>query len=155
MMRLELTLLLVKYHFTNVNPQCTARGGSHNLWFHSMLFNFRKCYPSEFATHYKFTTSVGDEIAVVFYAEPMANTLSEINSIQSDETFYTVPSQFYQLWTIYVNIDRYTNRSNTLPYNVQKSGIDICQLCKEYRFHCPVPRECYIENVNQHFIIPS
>ena len=74
-----------------------------------MLFNFRKCYPSEFATHYKFTTSVGDEIAVVFYAEPMANTLSEINSIQSDETFYTVPSQFYQLWTIYVNIDRYTN----------------------------------------------
>ena len=38
----------------------------------------------------------------------MANALSEINSMQFDGTFYTVPSQFYQLWTIFVNIDRYT-----------------------------------------------
>ena len=63
---------------------------------------------SEFTTHHKFTISVGVEIAVVFYSEPMANALSEINRLQFDGTFYTVPSQFYQLWTIFLNIDRYT-----------------------------------------------
>ena len=36
--------LLVKSHSTNVNRQCTPQGESHNLWYHSMLLNFRKCY---------------------------------------------------------------------------------------------------------------
>ena len=63
---------------------------------------------SEFATHHKFTIPVGDEIALVFCTEPMANALFEINNIQFDGKFYNVPSQFYQLWTIFVNIDRYT-----------------------------------------------
>ena len=52
----------------------------------------------------------------------MANDYLKINSIQFDETFYTVPSQFYQLWTIFVN-KQIHYPSNTLPYDVQKSGV--------------------------------
>ena len=38
----------------------------------------------------------------------MMNLLDEITDIQFDGTFYTVPVQFYQLWTIFVVVDRYT-----------------------------------------------
>ena len=61
-----------------------------------------------YAQHHKFTISLATQIAVIFYSEPMMNLLSEITDIQFDGTFYTVPVQFYQLWTIFVVVDRYT-----------------------------------------------
>ena len=40
----------------------------------------------------------------------MSSILSEVMVIQFDGTFYTVPAQFYQLWTIFLAIG-----SHTLP----------------------------------------
>ena len=48
------------------------------------------------------------QVAVIFYSETMMNLLPEITDIQFDGTFYTVPVKFYQLWTIFVVVDRYT-----------------------------------------------
>ena len=62
---------------------------------------------SIFATHHKFTVTTNNHTAVVFYSEHMKNYLSEISKIQSDGTFYTVPTQFSQLWTVFVVIDRH------------------------------------------------
>ena len=62
---------------------------------------------STFATHHKFTVTTTNHTAVIFYSERMKSYLSEISKIQSDGTFYTVPTQFSQLWTIFVVIDRH------------------------------------------------
>ena len=62
---------------------------------------------STFATHHKFTVTATNHTAVIFYSERMKSYLSEISKIQSDGTFYTVPTQFSQLWTIFVVIDRH------------------------------------------------
>ena len=64
---------------------------------------------SGFPTHHKFTLSLNDKTAVIF-SEHIQSILAEIGHIhvQFDGTFYTVTVQFYQLWTIFVSIDRYT-----------------------------------------------
>ena len=61
-----------------------------------------------YGKHHKFTISLLTQVAVIFYSETMMNLLPEITDIQFDGTFYTVPVQFYQLWTIFVVVDRYT-----------------------------------------------
>ena len=38
----------------------------------------------------------------------MVDCLNVISNIQFDGTFYTVPAQFYQLWTIFVTVGRRT-----------------------------------------------
>ena len=58
-------------------------------------------------THHKFTVTTKNHTAVVFYSQHMNSYLSEISKIQSDGTFYTVPTQFSQLWTVFVVIDRH------------------------------------------------
>ena len=63
---------------------------------------------SGFATHHKFILSLNDRTAVIFFSEQIQSILAEISHIQYDGTFYTVPAQFYQLWAIFVSIDRYT-----------------------------------------------
>ena len=62
---------------------------------------------STFETHHKFTVTATNHTAVIFHSERMKNYLSEISKIQSVGTFYTVPTQFSQLWTIFVVIDRH------------------------------------------------
>ena len=58
--------------------------------------------------HFKFSVRSGDQIGVVFFSDEMRSILSESTNIQFDGTFYTVPVQFYQLWTIFISIGRYT-----------------------------------------------
>lgn len=38
----------------------------------------------------------------------MMNCSSELDRVQFDGTFYAEPTQFYQLWTTFVIIDRFT-----------------------------------------------
>ena len=59
---------------------------------------------SSFDQHHKFTVSIDNNTAVVFASQKMVNLLSEIIHIQFDGTFYTVPLQFYQIWTIFVTV---------------------------------------------------
>ena len=63
---------------------------------------------TNFGKYYKFSVSVGNEIGVVFISEPMKDFLSQITNIQYDGTFFTVPIQFYQLWTIFISVGRHT-----------------------------------------------
>ena len=58
--------------------------------------------------YFKFTATSGDHIATVFYSEQMNMFLAEITNMQFDGTFNTVPKQFYQLWTIFVSVGRYS-----------------------------------------------
>ena len=58
--------------------------------------------------HFKFSVRSGDQIGVVFFSGEMRDTLSEGTNIQFDGTFYTVPVQFYQLWTIFIAVGRHT-----------------------------------------------
>ena len=48
---------------------------------------------SSFASHYKFSISTNNQTAVIFYSNQMINCLSELNKVQFDGTFYTVPTQ--------------------------------------------------------------
>ena len=60
--------------------------------------------------YFKFAARSGDQIAAVFYSEQMSAFLAEITNVQFDGTFFTVPKQFFQLWTIFVSVGR-----NSLP----------------------------------------
>ena len=61
-----------------------------------------------FGEYYKFSVRCGDDVGVVFYSDQMGTLLSEISNIQFDGTFYTVPIQFYQLWTIFVAVEKHS-----------------------------------------------
>ena len=58
--------------------------------------------------HFKFAARSGDQIAAVFYSEQMSTFLAEITNVQFDGTFFTVPEQFFQLWTIFVSVGRHS-----------------------------------------------
>ena len=45
---------------------------------------------------------------LVWYSDPMNEFLSQVTNIQYDGTFFTVPIQFYQLWTIFISVRRHT-----------------------------------------------
>ena len=61
-----------------------------------------------FGDYYKFSVRCGNDIGVVFYSEQMSTLLSEITNIQFDGTFFTVPIQFFQLWTIFVAVGKHS-----------------------------------------------
>ena len=63
---------------------------------------------SSFGEYYKFSVSCGSHTAVVFYSDKMNDILSEITNIQFDGTFFTVPIQFYQLWTIFIAVGKHS-----------------------------------------------
>ena len=60
--------------------------------------------------YHKFTVSCNGQIGVVFFSDQMKTFMHEVTNIQFDGTFFTVPVQFFQLWTIFVAVGR-----NTLP----------------------------------------
>ena len=61
-----------------------------------------------FGDYYKFSVTCGNQTAVVFFSDKMTNFLTEVTSIQFNGTFFTVPIQFFQLWTIFVAVGRHT-----------------------------------------------
>ena len=45
---------------------------------------------------------------MVFFSDEIRVLLAEATHIQFDGTFYTVPVQFYQLWTIFIAVGRHS-----------------------------------------------
>ena len=54
------------------------------------------------------SVSVNNHTAIIFFSNKLKDSLPQISSIQFDGTFYTVPVQFYQLWTIFITVGRYS-----------------------------------------------
>ena len=61
-----------------------------------------------YGEYFKIYVTCGEQTGVIFFSEQMSTLLSEVTSIQFDWTFYTVPTQFSQLWTVYVSVGRHT-----------------------------------------------
>ena len=55
-----------------------------------------------FAVNLKATVIVDGRIAVIFFSDKLYDLLADITNIQFDGTFYTVPKQFCQLWTLFL-----------------------------------------------------
>ena len=62
---------------------------------------------SPFGVHYKGEIHMGNDIGVIFFSDQMTATLSEVEEIYFDGTIHTVPSQFYQLWTVFPRFGRH------------------------------------------------
>ena len=56
----------------------------------------------------KATVVLEDRIAVIFFSDRIYEILADSNKIDFDGTFYAVPKQFYQLWTLFITIERHT-----------------------------------------------
>ena len=59
---------------------------------------------TRYERYYKGAVQVGEDIGVVFFSERMNEFLTGVEEIQFDGTFFTVPIQFYQLWTVFACI---------------------------------------------------
>ena len=51
---------------------------------------------------FKDCVTVGGNQAFIFFSDAMTNILGDVTEVSFDGTFYTVPKQFYQLWTIFI-----------------------------------------------------
>ena len=60
-----------------------------------------------FGKFHKTTVSLNDQRALIF-SEKILDLIPQMNYIQFDGTFYCVPRQFYQLWTIFVTVGRHS-----------------------------------------------
>ena len=65
-------------------------------------------HTTTFGKYFKFSVTSGDQTGVVFFSEQMAGLLSEVTNLQFDGTFFTVPIQFTQLWTVFVSVRRHS-----------------------------------------------
>ena len=63
---------------------------------------------TSFGKFYQFSVTCGTDTAAIFFSEEMNILLHQVVHIQFDGTFYTVPIQFAQLWTIFVAVDRHS-----------------------------------------------
>ena len=62
---------------------------------------------TQYAVYYRGEVTVGLEIGVIFYSDKFSQVLTEVEDIQFDGTFYTVPMQYYQLWTLFARIGQH------------------------------------------------
>ena len=65
-------------------------------------------HTTTFGKYFKFSVTNGDHTGIVFFSEQMIGFLSEVTNIQFDGTFFAVPIQFTQLWTVFVSVGRHT-----------------------------------------------
>ena len=74
----------------------------------STPIEFLEMIPSSpFGIYFKGEVRVGCDVGIDFFSDKMSTILSEVEDVYFDGTFYTVPSQFYQLWTIFVRFQRH------------------------------------------------
>ena len=62
---------------------------------------------TQFVVYYRGEVTVSSEIGVLFYSDKLSQVFVEVKDIQFNGTFYTVPIQFYQLWTLFARIGRH------------------------------------------------
>ena len=63
---------------------------------------------TNFGSYFQFSVVCGNQSAAIFFSDAMRTFLTEVTNVQFDGTFYTVPIQFCQLWTIFVAVGRHT-----------------------------------------------
>ena len=94
-----------KSRFLNVSLQCTVRERLWNLKWHRTLEFSDMIHNTTFGKYFQFSVRIGDHTDVVFFSEKMMLFLSDVTDIQFGGTFFTVPIQFTQLWTLFVPIE--------------------------------------------------
>ena len=62
----------------------------------------------ESSMYFKFSVTCANQTAAIFFSDAIRTFLTQVSNFQFDGTFYTVPIQFCQLWTIFVAVDRHT-----------------------------------------------
>ena len=88
---------------------CTGLEGRFNQRFPLTADEFCEMLPTTpYGQFFKIQVTCGEHTAVIFFSEQMATLLSDVTNIQFDGTFYTVPIQFTQLWTIFVSVGRHS-----------------------------------------------
>ena len=58
--------------------------------------------------HRSTVIGINNQIAIICFSDTMMDILTRISNIQFDGTFFAVPIQFYQLWTLFVAFDNHT-----------------------------------------------
>ena len=72
------------------------------------LFELEEELPgTPYGINYKGTIIVGNDRAFIFFSEEIIAILADISEICFDGTIYTVPIQFYQLWTIFIVVNHH------------------------------------------------
>ena len=60
-----------------------------------------------YSGHFKASVMSSEGIGMIFFSDKLYTFISDINDVQFDGTFQTVPNQFYQLWTILLCVGRH------------------------------------------------
>ena len=72
------------------------------------LFELEATLPgTPYGMYFKDAITVGNDFAFIFFSQEITRILPDILEICFDGTFYTVPSQFYQLWTIFIVVNHH------------------------------------------------
>ena len=60
-----------------------------------------------FGMHFKASVFRGEDSGFIFFSDEITSIMVDISEICFDGTFFTVPVQFYQLWTIFIVIGQH------------------------------------------------
>ena len=121
-------LLQLRYHSVNVNLQCIAQEGDHSPKYLQILSNYDISPTTTFGKFHKRTVSLNGQTALIFFSDKIFDLMPQMNDIQFDGTFYCVPRQFYQLWTIFVSVGRYSLPTIHCLMIGKEQGLYICIL---------------------------
>ena len=61
-----------------------------------------------FGRFHKSTVIANNQTAIICFSDAMKDFIPQISDIQFDGTFFVVPIQFYQLWTLFVTVGNHT-----------------------------------------------
>ena len=59
-----------------------------------------------FGMHFKASIFRGDDNGFIFFSDEITSIMLDISEMCFDGAFFTVPVQFYQLWSIFIVIDK-------------------------------------------------
>ena len=95
-----------KISFPVANPQCIAVEGGFNPKFPKRFPNIiSNCQEQYSVSISKFLFLKAMTLDLSFFSDEITSIMLDISEICFDCTFFTVPVQFYQLWTIFIVID--------------------------------------------------
>ena len=63
---------------------------------------------TRYAVNVKASVMLNEGIGMIFFSDKLYDFISDMNDIQFESTFQTVPKQFYQLWTILFSVGKHS-----------------------------------------------
>ena len=106
MIQQEVIPVRVKLHLTSANQPCIVRGEICNQKFPDAFKFCEMLCTTSFGKYFPGSVNCGTDTAAIFYSDTMSS--AEVIHSQFEGTFFTVPIQFAQLWTIFVAIGRHS-----------------------------------------------